>query len=237
MKKNKNKALVYSFAICMSILIGCENPEIPGTERIVSFPSIEFEQQEIIITKGSGDTFTEDVQAFVGADPTNVTISGDVVDVNTAGIYIIEYSATSPDGFDASARRIVVVVENAASTCNLTGTYARTNGTPNTISLATDNPFGVPADRLYQTSNAGGFPADGTDPNALQIKMINVNDNLLYIPFQTDEDSGLTVQSVVDGTQPLGNIVDCTGGVAQNIIYYMNVSAVFGTFGRDMVRQ
>lgn len=200
------------------LLLACAE-EYPGTEKIVTYPEIVLtDGPEVIITEG--DAWVDEYVGLVGETEVPVTKTGSA-DTNTPGIYQISYEAANAEGFVATANRIVIVLESSPSAIDLTGSWLRAaTGVTNVITKTSD--------RVYQMSNAGGFNADPAT-GILQLELINVNDVLLYIPIQIDEDSGIQVQSINNGTAKINS--------PTQIQYAFNASAVYGTAVRTFNKQ
>lgn len=170
--------------------------------------------KEIIINQG--DSWTDP-----GAD---VTLEGEpypydtslTVNTSTPGVYYIEYSAVNAEGFTATATRTVVVVATAPSIYDLSGNWARSNGSPGVCVKLSD--------REYTYDNAGGV----LGANQVTVRFINVNDVQLYIPFQENvSPSGLSVGSFAPGT-----ITD-----ANHFSWSLSASGFYGSFERTFSRQ
>ena len=140
-----------------------------------------------------------------------------VVDTNVPGVYYITYSAVNDLGFTASTTRTVVVVSTSPETCDLSGAWERSNGSPGTMTKTSD--------RNYTYDNAGGV----TGANQLTVNLINVNDVQIYIPFQENASpSGLSVRSFQPGIIE----ADCN-----NFSWSLSASGFYGTFTRNFSRQ
>lgn len=203
--------------ICIMVLFlsSCDTETTGDVSGVTNYAVIEMNgDSEVIIDQGSNWT-----------DPSaNVTLAGapypfetsTVVDPNVPGVYYITYSAVNDLGFSASATRTVVVVSTSAETCDLSGNWARSNGSPGTMTKVSD--------RHYTYDNAGGV----TGANQVTVDVINVDDEHLYIPYKENASpSGLTVQSFQPGT-----IADC-----DNFSWTLSASGFYGTFERFFSRQ
>ncbi len=210
------KIVLYISLLCIAAFFyACESDDTENVSEITNYASIVLiGDSEIIINQN--DPFTDP-----GAD---VTIAGEpvpyetstIVDSSVPGVYFINYSATNEDGFTATGSRTVVVVSTEPSMFNLAGNWARSNGSPGTLTQLSD--------REYMYDNAGGV----TGENQLTIKFINVNDKQIWIPFQENASpSGLSVRSF----QP-GNIED-----NDHFSWTLSASGFYGTFERFFIRQ
>lgn len=210
------KILIYMVLIFAPVIFtSCvSDDDTENVSSITNFAAITvLGDSEIIISQD--DPFTDP-----GAD---VTIAGEpvpfetstIVDSSVPGVYFITYSATNEDGFTATASRTVVVVSTEPSIFNLAGSWQRTNGSPVTITQISD--------REYIHDNAGGVTGD----NQLTVRFINVNDEQIWIPFQTNASpTGLSVRSFMPG-----NIED-----NNNFSWTLSASGFYGTFERFFVR-
>ena len=77
-----------------------------------------------------------------GQDATSriVTSGLNAIDVNTAGLYTVTYSAVNDDGFPASVSRTVAVCDPSITT-NIAGTWTTQSGTQRIYATGTVTPF------------------------------------------------------------------------------------------------
>lgn len=202
--------------LCITVLFlsSCDTETTGDVSEITYYAVIEINgESEVIINQG--DSWT---------DPSaNVTLNGEpypfetstVVDTAVPGVYYITYSAVNDEGYAASATRTVVVVSTATETCDLSGSWKRSNNSPGTMTRT-----GV---RRYTYDNAGGV----TGENQITVDVINVNDVQLYIPYKENASpSGLTVVSFQPGT-----ISSCNA-----ISWSLTASGFYGNFVRTFTR-
>lgn len=133
--RNLNIRLTF-LGLAMLLLAACAKEKDPGNDdarvggsRVVNFPSVQIKGERLIILD-QGATYTDPgVTAKLKGQDVQATVTG-TVNTATPGIYAINYSATSPDGYSASDWRTVVVISNSAQvTANdFSGTYERDNG-------------------------------------------------------------------------------------------------------------
>ena len=170
-------------------------------------------------TVAKGGTYTEPgVEAKAGSATLKVATKG-TVNTNTPGIYVITYSATNDDGFDATAQRFVVVYSTDASAAanNFAGNYARnTNGS---VAVWTKLAPGA-----YAVNNPGGAP--GTN---LTVVVFNNTGNSVFIPEQTSSDGSVTSS---DGESS----VPGTGGTLTQYSMVI-VNPGYGTATRTFIKQ
>jgi hypothetical protein len=151
-----------------------------GGSKITTYPTITLAGDDyILVTKGG--TFT-DPGATAKAGDADVPVTATTIDVNTAGVYTVTYTATNSDGFSATASRHVIVYATDASAQgnDYSGNYARnTNGS---VAEWTKLAPGV-----YSVFNPGGAP--GTD---LTVIVFNPTGSTIFIPQQNASDGSST---------------------------------------------
>lgn len=205
------------FAILPAMLLASCTEDFPASTSI-TYPSIVMGGDAIEVIS-VGDAYTlPTTEAFIGEDPTEITVTG-TVDPNTAGIYTINYGASNPEGFEATAFRTVVVMETAPSAVNMVGTWSRANGNDNVITQVSD--------RVYNSQNLGGAWAPGDDRN-LMADFFVVDDVALFVPFQENASvTGASVVSFLNGQTPVSRINSAT-----QFQWALNASLHYGTFTR-----
>lgn len=110
MKNNK----ILITALIVLLLSSCKKEEIISTETQVGHSTVTYfvdltlnGDPSMALTKGG--TFTDPgATATENGKSVTVTVDG-TVDVNTAGVYVLTYSAKNKDGFSKSVSRTVVV--------------------------------------------------------------------------------------------------------------------------------
>lgn len=126
------KKIIYCLMLIGSIfgLTGCQ--DITTEDHSVYTYYVAFEMLgDPLILVAVGDSYTDPgvIATEKGVDVTAaITVSGDVVDPNTIGLYKINYSGTNVDGFETSVTRTVIVC-NPAITTDISGTYKSATGT------------------------------------------------------------------------------------------------------------
>lgn len=175
-----------ALAITSVLLTACNKndfnykPGYVGRSKITVYPIITVNGDDYILVP-KGTAFT-DPGATAKAGTADVKVTATTVDVNTAGVYTVTYTATNTDGFSATASRHVVVYSTAASaqSNDFSGNYARsTNGS---VAVWTKVAPGV-----YSVFNPGGAP--GTD---LTVIVFNDTANHVFIPQQNASDGSPT---------------------------------------------
>jgi len=107
-------------------LASCDgNLDSEGLTSVDDYPKIVLNGEKFTISP-IGETYTDAGASatFVGQDYTSkMTTTGlDKIDINTAGIYYVKYSATGPNGYSWSEKRTVAVCDPTITT-DLGGTW------------------------------------------------------------------------------------------------------------------
>ena len=105
-------------SLLFASLIACKKGDSYDISKVTIFPTFEYETTVLLQV---GETFTPSCIAKEGDKTLDITITGDV-DINTAGIYEVVYSATNAEGYDGSANQEVTVY-NPAITTDISGHY------------------------------------------------------------------------------------------------------------------
>jgi hypothetical protein len=177
--------------VALSFTIACNKepdfnyPEgTVGRSKITNFPVLTLKGDNVIVLE-KGSAFTDPgVIAKEGSNDLTPTVTG-AVDVNTPGVYTVNYSAVNKDGFSAATRRTVVVYSTDASAAahDLSGSYARTSN--GSVAEWTKLAPGV-----YSVFNPGGAP--GTN---LTVILFNPTGYTIFIPSQISSDGNTTSSS------------------------------------------
>jgi hypothetical protein len=178
-----NNNFAFLFVIFLTLL-SCEK-ETKDISRITYFPDITVkgeQWQQIPV----GGTFTDaGAVATAGSDELPVTTTG-TVDVNTPGVYIIEYSAVNSDGFSVKNYRYIGVIDPSVVDTDISGVYKRNAGA---LGLSTVTKI---SGNLYRTNNVGGIAAP-TDATSVYFYYYNVGE--IDVPFQ---DNGFNEFECID---------------------------------------
>ncbi|WP_198440165.1 DUF5011 domain-containing protein [Pareuzebyella sediminis] len=209
----KKLCIALSF-LGLAFNIACDGEETNDVSLVTNYATVEIIGNRTTVIN-VGEPYTDPgATSEIAGTPAEYTTSG-TVDTSTPGVYTLTYETINVDGFAASARRVVVVLDTEPSAFDLSGSWARTNGSPATIVKISD--------REYTHNNAGGVEGE----NQLMVTFYNVDDDLLYIPYQENASaSGISVESL-DGV-----LVD-----NNNFTWDLNASAFYGTFTRVFERQ
>jgi hypothetical protein len=223
--KMKN-LIIFSF-ITAAFLVSCnkadiiDNAQQVGISKITYYPILTV-TGPAYATVAKGSAFTDPgATAVAGGANVPVTTSG-TVNTNSAGVYIVTYTATNKDGFSASASRFVVVysTDAGAAAQDFSGNYARTsNG-----SIATWTKI---APGVYQVFNPGGAP--GTN---LTVIAFNPTGLIIHVPPQTDSAGGTTSCTNATGGADITYILGPPDKYAWKVV---NVG--YGTSVRTFIKQ
>lgn len=196
------------------LMAGCDGEETNDVSLVTNYATVEIIGDRTTILNVGDPYIDPGATSEIAGTPAEYTTQGSV-DTTSPGVYTLIYETINADGFAASARRVVVVLDTAPSAFDLSGNWARTNGSPATIERISD--------REYTHNNAGGVEGE----NQLMITFYNVDDDQLYIPYQENASAtGISVESL-DGV-----LID-----NDNFTWELNASAFYGTFTRVFERQ
>jgi len=140
------KVFLYSMMLCMSAIgfTSCNDDEDQLTDsRLTYYVNLEL-QGDAFVQVPIGTSYTDAgcTATMNGQDATSriVTSGLDAIDVNTAGLYTVTYSAVNDDGFPASITRTVAVCDPTITT-DLSGTWTTQTGTQRIYKGTTVTPF------------------------------------------------------------------------------------------------
>lgn len=208
------KIFIYLSVLSAVFFMACDGEETNGVSLVTNYATVEIIGDRTTVID-VGDAYSDPgATSEISGSPAEYTTTGSV-DTSNPGVYTLTYETINADGFPASARRIVVVLSTAPSIYDLSGSWARTNGSPATVVKVSD--------RQYTHNNAGGVEGD----NQLMITFYNIDDDELYIPFQEGASaSGLSVESTA------GSVQD-----NDNFNWNLNASGFYGGQARVFERQ
>ncbi len=200
------------FLLIFFTLLSCEK-ETKDISRVTYFPEIEVkgeQWQQIAV----GGTFTDaGAIATAGATEIPVTTQGEV-DVNTPGVYTIEYSAVNSDGFSVKNYRYIGVIDPSVTETDISGVYKRNAGA---LGLSTVTKI---SGNLYRTNNVGGVAAP-TDATSVYFYYYNVGE--IDAPFQ---DNGFNEFECIDES------------ISEGVSYsWVVLNSGYGTALRTFVKQ
>jgi hypothetical protein len=140
------KIFLYSLMLCLSTFAftSCndDNDELTDS-RLTYYVNLEMLGDAFVqVPIGTPYTDAGCKATMNGQDATSriVTSGLDAIDVNTAGLYTVTYSAINDDGFPASISRTVAVCDPTITT-DLSGTWTTQSGTQRIYGGATVTPF------------------------------------------------------------------------------------------------
>lgn len=166
----KNKLINKFPLLLVLVLIMACSEEKPIPSDITYYPDFEITGGENFFVE-LGDTFTDPGVIASSGDATLPVTSSGTVDTNTPGVYVINYTATNSDGFDGSASRNVIVVDDMAAVAanDLSGDYTVSDwsGRPSSVTKI--------ADGIYQVEDIIPY-------NGLSVVMYQVSSSKLVIP-------------------------------------------------------
>jgi len=111
------KILLYSFLLTLFFGATSCDKESEDISTMTTYATIVFDK---LVVLEKGDAFTPSAVATEGETEVDVIISGSV-DVNTVGVYVINYSAVNSDGFSAASAQTVVVYDPTITGTDVSG--------------------------------------------------------------------------------------------------------------------
>jgi hypothetical protein len=218
----------FCFLLSIALFQSCsKEPTYDGTDdrvgssKVVYFPTVSIKGDRLMIID-QGTAFTDPgVTAELNGQPTQAPVSG-TVNVNTPGVYVLEYTATNPEGFTASDWRTVVVMSNSAQVTNnnFAGTYVRDNG----VSV-----FWTKKGRgVYEVDNPGGA---GVGVGFL-VTLVNYEGNKISIPQQLAFDPSIGGLNTVSSASEVYN-----ASASPVTVKYAFLAGGYGTQVRNFVKQ
>jgi Domain of unknown function (DUF5011) len=171
-----------------------ETDDMVGSSKVVYFATVAIKGERLMIID-QGSTFTDPgVTAELNGQPVPAPTSG-TVNVNVPGVYVLEYTASNPEGFTASDWRTVVVMSTSAQVTNnnFAGTYVRDNGV---------KVFWTKTGRgVYTVDNPGGA---GVGVGFL-VTLVNYEGNKIAIPQQLAFDPSISGLNTVSSASEVYN--------------------------------
>lgn len=172
------------FSSCAKTEVIEETATTVGHSRITNFPLLSLLGDQYMAV-AVGGTFTDPgADATIGGEAVAYTTDGSV-DVNTAGVYALTYTAKNSDGFSVSAQRFVAVYDTDAGAAanDFSGTYLRpATGVTNTWTKL--------APGVYKVFNPGGSAGQG-----LIAFIFNPTGTTIFIPEQPTNDGNTTASN------------------------------------------
>lgn len=161
-----------------------------GSSKVVNFPAVAIKGERLII-QDQGAPYTEPgAEATLQGQTVQYTTAGSV-DVNTPGVYELEYSASSPDGYSATDFRTVVIISTAADVTN--NNFA---GSYNREATGLNNTWTKTGRGVYDVDNPGGAAAGV----GFIVKLVNYEGNKIAIPRQKAFDPSINGLNEIKST-------------------------------------
>ena len=171
-----------------------DTDDMVGSSKVVYFATVAIKGERLMIID-QGSTFTDPgVTAKLNGQSVPAPVSG-TVNVNVPGVYVLEYTASNPEGFTASDWRTVVVMSTSAQVTNndFSGTYVRDNGV---------DVFWTKTGRgVYTVDNPGGA---GVGVGFL-VTLVNYDGNKISIPQQLAFDPSISGLNTVSSASEVYN--------------------------------
>ena len=218
----------------IATMSSCEKKK-DSISRVTYYPILEMNGDQYS-TMLVGGTFTDPgVTATIGSSIITPEVDG-AVDASTPGVYILTYSAENSDGFSASIRRWVGVIDAAAAANDYTGMYQRTkygaNVTPSGIAT-----WIKVMDGLYLNNDIGGVGAGLIEANpgyGGPSYIFNVEGNDIIFPTQPNPIGGDVYALSETGTDR----ITFDPGPAGTVSYIWSVrGSGYGTNARHFTKQ
>lgn len=127
------KIFLYTLSLCMAVLglSSCSDDEEHQDTSITYYVVLDMQGDEFVQVP-LGTIYNDDgcKAELNGEDYSSkiVTSGLEDIDVNTAGLYTVTYTAVSPDGYSSSVERTVAVCDPSITT-DISGTYTTVSGT------------------------------------------------------------------------------------------------------------
>lgn len=171
------KRLIYSLLVCLSFVVVSCDDSTQDPSFITYYVDFEMNGDEVT-TVELGTPYVEPgvTAKEQGKDITAqmVTIGADEVDVNSPGVYFIEYAATNVDGYSNSITRMVVVYDPSITT-DISGEY--------TTSLDSNRQLPETDDDGNDVTDENGYvwAAGAPFTNNFQVSISQVAPGIFYI--------------------------------------------------------
>jgi hypothetical protein len=125
--------------------------------RIKYYPTFELTGGEIVLYK-VGDTYTEPgIKVTEGGEPIAFTTTG-TVDTSVPGFYPISYAAVNKDGFQGTATRTVIVLEDNLPELDLEGSWTSNTNSFAGASIGQKLTITKVADGVYAATDSYAHP-------------------------------------------------------------------------------
>lgn len=223
MKRHLRYSYLIIFALFSFTFMGCDKEDTDNLSKITTYPLIEVKGDQFVSIPVGGTFSDQGVNATVGGTPVESVKSGDAVDVNTPGVYIITYTATNAEGFSVSTNRYVGVIASDAAALDLTGNYKRNAGA---LGVSKVTRLGV---GHYTSDNVGGVAVGGPSTT---VHFFHTTGTTLIVPEQ--ENAGGTFEAI-NASYNFGDPT-ATPPVAASYTWTV-INAGYGAAPRTFVKQ
>lgn len=213
------KILFLSLGVAL-LLSSCEKDSL-GVSTVTTYPTIEVLGDQAL-TIAVGGSYT-DAGCVAMEGPENITsrvVTTGSVDPSTPGVYTITYTVANKDGFTATNRRYIGVIDAAASAMDISGVYKRNAGAKG---LATITKTSYPG--LYINNNPGGIAIAADNSNQINMYMFQWTATKVGAPSQTTVAGEF---ACVSGTYTAGSPASYK---------WTCVNAGYGTAARTFIKQ
>lgn len=169
--------ILFLFLLLVSpVFMACDRDlETEGISRVTNFPLISLNGEQFVSIPVGGSFSDPGASATESGAPISFTTTG-TVDVNTAGVYLITYTATNKDGFKVSTSRYVGVIAPDAAAMDITGKYKRDAGAMGVMDV---KKLGI---GHYTSDNIGGVAVGGPTTT---VHFYHTKGTTLVVPEQT----------------------------------------------------
>ena len=170
------------FLLCpMFIFLACnKDPDFNypegtvGSSKIIYYPSVAIKGEKLVIIN-QGEAYVDSgATAILNGENIEPVVTGEV-DSNTPGVYVLNYSASNPEGFSAADFRSVVVMSTdpQLDANDFSGNYTRS-------ATGVDAVWTKIGRGVYQVDNPGGA---GVGVGFI-VTLVNYEGNKISIPQQ-----------------------------------------------------
>ena len=213
------KILFLSLGVAL-LLSSCEKDSL-GVSTVTTYPTIELNgDQAMTVAVGAAYTDAGCVAMEGPEDITARVVTTGSVNTATAGVYTITYTVANKDGFTATNRRYVGVIDAAAAAMDISGVYKRTAGLQG---LATVTKTSYPG--LYINNNPGGITIAPDFSNQINLYMFQWTATKVGAPSQTTVAGEF---ACVSGTYTAGSPASYK---------WTCINAGYGTAARTFIKQ
>jgi len=227
----KNKLTYIGLLLALVSIIGCTKESANlGVSDITYYAVITIDGEQFMTIDQGTPYVDPGVLVEINGQSVDYDTEG-TVDHTTPGVYVLTYSKINEDGYAASAKRYVGVIDPAAKANDFTGVYQRTfYGTAGAGGFAT---WVKVMDGLYTTDNVGGVPGDAS--YIYPVYVFNFEGNSIMVPSQPNAKGGEVYCSSTKAGD--SDIIDfIPGAIGTDSYIWSVVGSGFGTNLRTFTR-